>query len=110
MSKIILNDQNFLEEVLKSDQPVLVDFWAEWCMPCQMMNPIINDLSQEFEGKIKIGKLNVDDAPNIASSFRIDAIPTLILFKNGKIFKKIIGVQTKESIRQVINDALTTNQ
>jgi len=110
MSKIILNDQNFLEEVLKSDQPVLVDFWAEWCMPCQMMNPIINDLSQEFEGKIKIGKLNVDDAPNIASSFRIDAIPTLILFKNGKIFKKIIGVQTKESIRQIINDALTTNQ
>lgn len=110
MSKIILNDQNFLEEVLKSDQPVLVDFWAEWCVPCQIISPIVDDLSQEFEGKIKIGKLNVDNAPNIANGFRVDAIPTLILFKDGKVFKKIIGVQAKEFIRQIINDALTANQ
>jgi len=106
MSDLILTDKNFSEEVFKSQKPVLVDFWAEWCMPCQMITPIIQEIADEFGEKIKIGKLNVDENPLISNTFSVDAIPTLILFKNGKIVQKFIGVQPKEVITEIINSVI----
>lgn len=106
MSDLILTDQNFSEEVFKSQKPILVDFWAEWCVPCQMIAPILQEIAEEFEGKIKIGKLNVDENPLISATFSVDAIPTLILFKNGKIIQRFIGVQPKEVIVKVIDSVV----
>ena len=80
-------DQNFDQEVLKSDKPVLVDFWAPWCGPCQAMGPIIDELAKEFEGKAKVGKLNVDENSKIAQDFAVMSIPSLKIFKDGKIFE-----------------------
>ncbi|MCK4651105.1 thioredoxin [Candidatus Babeliales bacterium] len=106
-SELILTNQNFSKEVLESNKPVLVDFWAEWCIPCQMLTPIIQDIINEFNEKIKIGKLNIDKNPSIAATFEIEAIPTLILFHNKKIFQKFIGIQPKNLIVKSINLALT---
>jgi len=106
MSDLILTDRNFSEEVLKSPKPVLVDFWAEWCVPCQIIAPILQEIAEEFGEKIKIGKLNIDENPLISTTFLVDAIPTLILFKNGKIIQKFTGVQPKEIIVGVINSVI----
>ncbi|MCK4265072.1 thioredoxin [Candidatus Babeliales bacterium] len=106
-TELILTNQNFSEEVLESNQPVLVDFWAAGCIPCQMVTPIIKDIANEFDGKIKVGKLNIDQNPSIATTFEIEAIPTLILFHNKKIFQKFIGVQPKKLIIEAINLTLT---
>gem|GEM_PF-405947 len=103
---ITLTDKNFSEEVLKSQKVVLVDFWAEWCLPCKMMEPILEEIKNEFGDKIKIGKLNVDENPLIASSFMIDAIPALILFKDGKIVQRFTGVQAKEILEEAIKKAI----
>jgi thioredoxin 1 len=97
---IQFTDQNFEGEVLKSDKPTLVDFWAEWCGPCQMMGPIIEGLAKELEGKYKIGKLNVDENRETASKYGIMSIPTLIIFKDGKEAKKLVGLQSKESLKE----------
>lgn len=86
-------DANFDSEVLKSNQPVLVDFWAEWCMPCRMLTPTIEKIADQFVGKVKVGKVNTDDARTTAASFGINAIPTVMLFKNGKVVKKFVGLQ-----------------
>ena len=108
MSYLILTDKNFSEEVLKSQKVVLVDFWAEWCFPCKMMEPILEEIKNEFGDKIKIGKVNVDENPLIASSFMINAIPALILFKDGKVVERFTGVQAKvvleNAIKKVINE------
>jgi thioredoxin 1 len=93
-------DQNFEDEVLKSEKPVLVDFWAEWCGPCQMMGPIIEELAKELEGKFKIGKLNVDENREIAGKYGIMSIPTLIIFKDGKEAKQLVGLQSKEGLKE----------
>ncbi|HHD92066.1 MAG TPA: thioredoxin [Candidatus Portnoybacteria bacterium] len=106
MSKIIVNDQNFTEKVIESKKPILVDFWAEWCMPCRMVAPIIDEAVKELDDKVDIGKLNVDEAPLTANNYQIEAIPTLILFKDGKIFKRVLGVQPKEVIKQIISSAI----
>jgi len=106
MSDLIFTDKNFSEEVLKNQQLILVDFWAEWCMPCQMITPIVQEIANEFGEKIKVGKLNVDENPLISATFSVDAIPTLILFKNGKIIQKFVGVQPKEIIAEVINSVI----
>ena len=103
---ITLTDKNFSEEVLKSQKVVLVDFWAEWCFPCKMMEPILEEIKNEFGDKIKIGKLNVDENPLIASTFMIDAIPALILFKDGKIVQRFTGVQAKEILEEAIKKAI----
>ena len=92
-------DQNFDQEVLKSDKPVFVDFWAPWCGPCLMMGPIIEELAQEMGDKVKIGKINVDENSETASKFGIMSIPTMKIFKDGKIVKEFIGVQAKESLK-----------
>ncbi len=92
-------DQNFDQEVLKSDKTVFVDFWAPWCGPCLMMGPIIEELAQEMGDKVKIGKINVDENSETASKFGIMSIPTMKIFKDGKIVKEFIGVQAKESLK-----------
>jgi len=89
-------DQNFDQEVLKNDKPVLVDFWAPWCGPCQMMDPIIEELAKKMEGKVKIGKINVDKNSETAMKYEIMSIPALKIFKDGKIVKELVGMQAKE--------------
>lgn len=106
---IKLTDQNFNEEVKDFKGLVLVDFWAPWCGPCQMMGPIIEELSKEFDGKIKIRKLNVDENPNIASKYEILSIPALKIFKNGEVVEEIIGLQPKEILMDKINNLIKNN-
>lgn len=98
-------DENFDEEVLKSTLPVLVDFFAEWCGPCRALVPILEELTTEYEGKIKIGKVDVDEHGSTASKYEVMSIPTLILFKDGNVVEKITGFQSKDVLKQKI-DAL----
>ncbi len=98
-------DDNFEEEVLKSDKPVLVDFWAPWCGPCQAMGPVIEEISKEFEDKVKVVKVNVDNSPQFAQKYGIMSIPALIIFKNGEIYKQLEpGVHSKEKITEELNN------
>jgi thioredoxin 1 len=92
-------DQNFEQEVLQSDKPVLVDFWAPWCGPCQVMGPIIEELAGEVGDKAKVGKLNVDDNPATASKYGIMSIPTLKVFKGGQVVKEFVGIQQKDKLK-----------
>ena len=101
-----LTDTNFNEEVKGSDQPVLVDFWAEWCGPCKMIAPILEEIAAEQEGKIRIGKLNVDDAPATAQQFQVMSIPTLILFKDGEVQKRVVGARGKGQLLEEISEFL----
>lgn len=93
-------DDNFEQEVLKSDKPVLVDFWAAWCGPCQMMGPIVEELAEELKDKYKIGKLNVDENRGTAAKYNVMSIPTLIIFKGGEVVKQLVGVQAKENLKE----------
>ncbi len=95
-------DKNFEQEVINSEVPVLVDFWAPWCGPCQMMGPIIEELAKEMEGKAKVGKLNVDESVEMASKFEIMSIPALKIFKNGQVVKEFVGVQNKDNLAKAI--------
>jgi thioredoxin 1 len=104
--ELILTDSNFDAEVIKSTQPVLVDFWAEWCGPCKMLGPTIDAIAKEYAGKVKVGKVNVDDNPGVSSRFGIRSIPTLIIFKNGNIIEQVIGLQSKESIKSKLDLAI----
>ncbi len=102
MSEIVLTNQNFESEVMQSDIPVLVDFWAVWCGPCKMLAPIVSEIAQEYAGKVKVGKVNVDDEPALAGRFGISSIPTLILFKNGQQAAVSVGVRPKEELVQML--------
>jgi len=97
---------NFQEVVLNSDKPVLVDFWAEWCGPCKMIGPLIEELATEYDGKAVIGKLNVDENPDVAATYGIRSIPTLLVFKGGEIVDRIVGAVPKANIAQKINSQL----
>jgi len=97
---------NFQEVVLNSDKPVLVDFWAEWCGPCKMISPLIEELATEYDGKAVIGKLNVDENPDVAATYGIRSIPTLLVFKGGEIVDRIVGAVPKANIAQKINSQL----
>ena len=94
----VVTDANFQDEVLKSKTPVLIDFWAEWCGPCKMIAPIVEDLAKKYDGKLRIGKMDVDANPDVPQMFDIQGIPTLILFKNGAAVQRIIGFRPKERL------------
>ena len=98
MSELILTKDNFEAEVLKSDIPVLVDFWASWCGPCRMLAPVIEDLAKELSGKAKVGKVNVDEEEQLAVQYNIMSIPTVILFKDGKVAATSTGVKNKAQL------------
>jgi thioredoxin 1 len=103
---LVFNDSNFKDEVLQSDVPVLVDFWAEWCGPCRMIGPMIEELSSEYEGKAKIGKMNVDENANTPGEYGIRSIPTLLIFKGGNLVDKVVGVVPKHDLASKINAQL----
>ena len=100
--EIKVNDSNFKHEVLESDVPVLVDFWAEWCAPCHMVAPTVEEIAKEYEGKLKVCKVNVDDAPQTASRYSIMSIPTLAIFKKGEVVDTIVGVVPKGEFESAI--------
>ncbi len=107
-SVIVITDAAFNAEVLQSDKPVLVDFWAEWCMPCRFVAPVVESVAQEFAERIKVGKVNVDDHPTVAEEYRISSIPALLLFKDGRIVETIVGAVPREQIVKILNKHLTT--
>ena len=98
--------ENFDAEVLQADKPVLVDFYADWCGPCKMMAPAIEKLAEEYDGKAVVGKLNVDDSGEIAARYEIMNIPTLILFRNGEIVKKLVGLQNRDTLKKLMDMVL----
>ena len=102
----IATDQNFEEEVLKSPVPVVIDFWAAWCVPCKMIAPTLEELGAEFAGKVKIGKLNVDENRGTATNYGIRGIPSLILFKDGAVKEQMVGVHSKQEISNMISKSL----
>ena len=105
MSEVIVNDTNFEQEVLKHSGPVMVDFWATWCGPCRMLGPVVEELSKEYEGKVKVCKLNTDEGPDTSTKYRITSIPTIIFFKNGEVAGQAVGLQSKAALQEKL-DAL----
>ena len=102
MSEIVLNSSNFEEEVLGSKTPVLVDFWAAWCVPCRMLSPVISEIAAQAEGKYKVGKVNVEEEPELAAAYRISSIPTLLVFRDGKAAASSVGVQSRDDIEDML--------
>ncbi|MEK6777287.1 MAG: thioredoxin [bacterium] len=103
---IVLNDQNFQDEIKASQVPVLVDFWAEWCAPCRMIAPILDEIAEEHAGKLKIAKLNVDQNRSIAAQYGVMSIPTLIIFKDGEMVEQMIGAQPKENLLKILKSVI----
>jgi thioredoxin 1 len=104
---ITATEDNFKSEVLESSQPVLVDFWAEWCGPCKMIAPAIEELANEFDGKAKIAKLNVDDEQGVAMEYGIRSIPTLLFFQNGRVVDQVVGAQPKETLAKKLESLVS---
>ena len=96
---VTLTDANFEQEVLKSLTPVLVDFWAEWCGPCKMIGPIVDELASEYDGKVKVGKVNIEEYQSIATEYGVRAIPTLLIFKDGEVAEQMIGMRSKRDLK-----------
>ena len=104
---VTLTEVNFAQEVLQSPIPVLVDFWAEWCGPCKMIAPILDEIGQEYDGQLKIGKVNIDDQQALATQHGIRAIPTLLIFKNGEVADQIVGLRSKRDLKANVDRVLT---
>lgn len=102
MAELTLTGSNFEQEVLHSDLPVLVDFWASWCGPCRMLAPIVSELAEAYAGKIKVGKVNVDEEQKLAGAYRVSSIPTLVLFKNGEAVRQSVGYCPKEELEALL--------
>ncbi|MCI1965159.1 MAG: thioredoxin [Oscillospiraceae bacterium] len=103
MAVVTVTDDNFESKVLKSDKPVLVDFWATWCGPCRMVSPIVDEIGNESDGRYMVGKVNVDEQPDIAARYNIMSIPTLIVFKNGEPAQTTVGVHSKQDILSMLD-------
>jgi thioredoxin 1 len=103
---LALTQANFEANVLKSPVPVLVDFWAEWCGPCKMIAPVLDEIAAEYDGRIRIGKINVEEEQSLASQFGVSAIPTLLLIKNGDVVGQMVGMHSKRDIKQALDQAL----
>lgn len=103
MLEVILTKDNFEKEVIKSNIPVLVDFYADWCGPCKALSPIISEIAKEYDGKVKVCKLNIDTEDEIADSYNVMSVPTLLLFKEGKIAKMMVGYRPKKDIENLIS-------
>ncbi|MGZ8937696.1 MAG: thioredoxin [Limisphaerales bacterium] len=101
----IATEANFKDEVLQSAQPVLVDFWAEWCGPCKMIAPVLDELATEYGGKIKIAKVNIDENQNLAAQYRVTAIPTLLVFKGGQVMEQMVGAKSKRDLKASLDKA-----
>jgi thioredoxin 1 len=106
MNTLTLTDQNFEQEVLKSDRPVVVDFWAVWCAPCRMVAPTVDAIAEEYLGRAKVGKINVDENQAVTSRYNIRGIPTLLLFKNGQVQEQIVGATSKDNIVKLLEKHL----
>ena len=102
MAVLKITSENFEQEVLKAAQPVVIDFWASWCGPCKMFSPIVDEFAEENEGKVKVGKVNIDDEPDLASRFGVMSIPTAILFKNDQAVQSMVGVQPKAKLEEMV--------
>lgn len=105
-SYVVLTDHNFQQEVIENPRPVLVDFWATWCGPCQLMNPVIQDLAKEYEGQVTVGKVNVDEQPHTAAHYGIQSIPTIKVFNNGQIVDQVIGAVPKKVLVEKLKGVL----
>lgn len=103
MAVITITNENYNDEVINSPVPVLLDFWATWCGPCRMLSPIVDEIANEVEGKAKVGKINVDEQPELAQQFGIMSIPTLVFMKDGKMVAKEVGVRSKQAILDKLN-------
>lgn len=103
MAVYAITNENFEDEVLKSELPVLLDFWADWCGPCKMMSPVVDALAEELDGKVKVGKVNVDEQSALALKYQIMSIPTLVVMKDGVFEGKTIGVQSREEVLALLN-------
>ena len=103
---LTLTDSNFNQEVISSPAPVLVDFWAEWCGPCKMLAPVLDELSTEYDGKVRIGKVDIDTFAGLAAQYHISAIPTLLIFKNGQVTQQIVGSRSKKELKAELDKAL----
>lgn len=104
MSETAVTAENFEQEVLQSDVPVIVDFWAEWCVPCKMIHPILDEISSEYDGKLKVVKIDVDNQGELASQYNVVSIPTLLLFKDGGVVNQQIGAGPKQTIEKLFKD------
>ncbi len=103
MAEIKITKENFNDEVLNSDKPVLIDFWASWCGPCMMLAPVIEEIAEDYADEVKIGKVNVDEQPELSAQFGIESIPTVLLFRNGKIEKKSVGYVPKNKLEEMLD-------
>ena len=106
MSEVILTDANFTEEVLQFKCVVLVDFWATWCGPCRMLGPVVEELAKEYEGRVKVCKLNIDEGMETSTKYRISSVPTIIFFKDGEVAGQVVGLQSKSALQENINSLL----
>lgn len=102
MTELKITSENFEREVLKSDKPVLIDFWANWCGPCRMLSPTISEIAEEYKDKVKVGKVNVDEEAELAAMFRVSSIPLLVVMKNGKVVNSAVGVRPKSQILKML--------
>ena len=107
MSVKHITNQSFEQDVLKEEKLVVVDFWATWCGPCRAIGPVVEELADEYEGKVVVGKVNVDDEANLARKFRVMSIPTIMFFKNGELVDKVVGLRSKEDLEELIESNIS---